>query len=199
MPSKAPPTWSHGNASRSCRTSTAFCCSTIRRQELVASIASSCNLNEHNNFQSEFHNQNGKSMNSIIDGCSLAGYRSCQQKRLFAALSSEVGLALFIFFAVFSAEAANHGAGIFKVPTGPLGVPKAHVGETITAAIKVQNLDDFGDTITFSSITDIVHHATADAPSANLIPGNIVQLALGAFLSNNVVVLPNKNAFVTVS
>src|SRR5688572_23753166 len=62
-----------------------------------------------------------------------------------------------------------HGASIQKVPAGPDGTPRAHVGDTIMASIRVRNLDDFNDSITITSIVDVVHHNSGDITSPNLL------------------------------
>src|SRR5438105_2015485 len=140
-------------------------------------------------------------MNSTFDGSDQFGNPPHRPRRLLAGLSGLLGLGFALMLAATpeSALAANHGAGIFKVPVGPLGTPRAEVGQNITASIKVQNLDDFGDSLTIGSITDAVHHASGHVLSPNLIPGSISLLAGSAFLSNNMVVLPKKFDFVVVT
>jgi len=75
-------------------------------------------------------------------------------------------------FTVIAQANAFHGASIQKSPLGPTDVPAAHEGETITAHIRITNIDDFNDPITISSITDVVHHSAGnggDVTSANLL------------------------------
>jgi len=56
-------------------------------------------------------------------------------------------------------------------PVGPDGTPRAHVGDTITDTVRVINEDDFGDTVTVNSVTNVVHHGAGDAVSGNLLAG----------------------------
>jgi len=80
-------------------------------------------------------------------------------------------LATLAFFCPLAqGQVQFHGAAILKTPVGPDGVtPNARVGDTVRATITVMNMDDFGDTITITNIFDIVHHASGDAISPNLL------------------------------
>jgi len=62
-----------------------------------------------------------------------------------------------------------HGASIQKFPAGPDGTPRAHVGDPIMASIRVRNLDDFNDSLTITSIVDVVHHTSGDVTTPNLL------------------------------
>jgi uncharacterized repeat protein (TIGR01451 family) len=85
-----------------------------------------------------------------------------------------------------------HGASIQKNPVGPSGLPQAHVGDTITAAIRVRNVDDFGDSLTITSIVDIVYHTSITETSANLLlaPVNLVNFGDSVTVTNTYLVLP---------
>ncbi len=67
-----------------------------------------------------------------------------------------------------------HGASIQKTPTGPTGAAKAHVGETITARIRVRNLDEFEDTLLITNIVDVIHHGTGDVTTPNLLAAPVL-------------------------
>jgi len=90
------------------------------------------------------------------------------------------------------AQTLFHGASIQKNPAGPSGLPKAHVGENITAAIRVRNVDDFNDSLTITSIVDIVHHGTGDTRSANLLlaPVNLPSFGNSVTVTNVYPVVP---------
>jgi len=81
--------------------------------------------------------------------------------------------ALFLFIGTVFCSPAQaqlfHGAAIFKTPVGPDGSSRAHVGDTITATLTVVNLDDFLDTSTITNLLDVVHHASGDVTSTNLL------------------------------
>jgi hypothetical protein len=80
-------------------------------------------------------------------------------------------------FTVIAQIDAYHGASIQKSPLGPTHVPIAHEGDTITASIRITNIDDFNDAITISSITDVVHHSAGnggDVTSPNLLPSPVI-------------------------
>jgi len=74
-----------------------------------------------------------------------------------------------VFAAPTAVFAQSHGAGILKNPIGPSGLPKAHVGDVVVTPIRVINFDSFGDSITVTNIVDVVHHASGNATSANLL------------------------------
>ncbi len=116
-------------------------------------------------------------MNSRSGGCNYIGSPQSCWGSLFAKLGGLSGLCLFLLLAASPhlASAANHGAGIFKNPLGPNLTPRAEVGQTITASIRVRNLDGFGDSLTITSIVDIVYHGAPAGiiTSANLLPAPV--------------------------
>lgn len=73
------------------------------------------------------------------------------------------------------AQPVFHGAAIYKTPVGPDGTARAQIGETITASITVQNMDEFNDSLRLTTIYDIEHHFSGDVTSPNLLtPGRTV-------------------------
>ena len=62
-------------------------------------------------------------------------------------------------FLAAGVKAQDHGGAILKLPTGPSGTARAHVGDPIKTIMRVINLDDFNDSLTITSIVDVVHHA----------------------------------------
>ena len=83
-------------------------------------------------------------------------------------------------------EPQFHGAGIKKFCVGPDGVtPKAREGDTVTCTIRVTNVDDFACALTINSISDVVHHASGDVSTGNLLAAPVI--------------LPAKEDFVDVS
>ena len=104
--------------------------------------------------------------------------------------------ALIAAFAAAIVPSANaqffHGASIQKNPVGPSGAAKAHVGDTITAGIRVRNVDDFEDSLTITSILDVVHHTIGDQTSPNLLPAPVNLANFGDFVTvtNTYLVLP---------
>jgi uncharacterized repeat protein (TIGR01451 family) len=103
---------------------------------------------------------------------------------------------LLAFLAVAAAPSVAraqllHGAAIQKTPVGPSGLSKAHVGDTITARIRVTNLDDFEDTLTITNIVDVVHHASGDETSPNLLAAPVtLAYTERVTVTNTYVVLP---------
>jgi hypothetical protein len=95
--------------------------------------------------------------------------------------AAPVWLALFAAAFVSAPAFAQdfHGASIQKNPLGPDGTPRAHVGDTIMAAIRVRNLDDFNDTITVTSIVDVVNHNSGSVTSINLLPAPVTLTNFG--------------------
>src|SRR5580765_11280 len=91
-------------------------------------------------------------------------------------IATAVLLFTISFCSSLRAQQGFHGAAILKNPVGPDGTPRAHVGDTITATITVMNLDDFLDTVTLSNIFDVVHHASGDVTTANLLPFPLLTL-----------------------
>ena len=78
-----------------------------------------------------------------------------------------------------------HGASIKKACVGPNGDaanPKAREGETVTCTIRVTNDDDFGCELTINSISDVVHHASGDVPTGNLLAAPVALPAKGDFV-----------------
>src|SRR5438874_9874754 len=92
-------------------------------------------------------------------------YTSFYSRGLLAALLHFSAVA----FCVSIHAQAFHGASIQKNPVGPDGTARAHVGDTITATVTIMNLDEFLDTVTITNIVDVVHHASGDVTSANLL------------------------------
>jgi hypothetical protein len=68
-----------------------------------------------------------------------------------------------------TSSAQQHGAAILKAPVGADGTSRAHVGETVTNFIRVINLDTFFDTLTITSIVDVVFSGTGAVTSPNLL------------------------------
>jgi len=101
-------------------------------------------------------------------------------------------LALGVVFTPEARAQFFHGASIQKNPVGPTGLPKAHVGDTITAAIRVRNVDDFEDTLVITSIVDIVYHTSLTTTSANLLATNVPLPTFGdsVTVTNTYPVLP---------
>ena len=63
-----------------------------------------------------------------------------------------------------------HGATIQKIVLGPGGAGNASVGDTVNASIRVTNTDDFDHALNITSISDVVHHASGDVATGNLLP-----------------------------
>src|SRR5438552_3659142 len=111
-------------------------------------------------------------MNSISDGVNYIGN---PQQRRFSRLVNSVWLVAIGFPVVLALLPLNaggqgfHGGVSQKTAVGPSGLSIAHVGDTITATIRLRNSDLFSDSLTVTSIVDIVHHATGDVVTANLL------------------------------
>ncbi len=94
----------------------------------------------------------------------------CPKNSLFSPrLTSALFLLIGLAFCGSTQAQLFHGAAIFKNPLGPDGTPRAHVGDTITDTLTVMNLDDFLDTITITNLVDVVHHASGNIISSNLL------------------------------
>src|SRR5215212_4023743 len=94
---------------------------------------------------------------------------TCPSRRLLPAAHLWAGLLLALILGIPAYGQNFHGASIQKVPVGPSGIPQAHVGDPIIATIRVRNLDDFEDSITVTSIVDVVHHNAGDVTTTNLL------------------------------
>src|SRR5947209_4984300 len=126
-------------------------------------------------------------MNSTTDGSNnIENQRQGLDKRL-ARFSGSMGLGLFLLLGAMPnlAPGAQHGAGIFKNPIGPppLFSSMVHTGDIITATIRVRNLDSFGDSLTITNIVDMVHHASGDTTSPNLLAAAVTLTNFGDFVA----------------
>lgn len=97
-------------------------------------------------------------------------------------IKNTIAIVMTLFFLCLTAKAQFHGIEVYKNIVSP---QPANVGDTITAVIGVVNLDEFGDSVTISSIVDVVHHAVGDETSVNLIstpvlvfPGNFYEVTV---------------------
>jgi len=114
--------------------------------------------------------------------------------------SSFVAFFVFLTLAISNTAIGQifHGAVILKTPRGPDGTATARVGDIITATITVMHADEFFDTLTITSIVDVVHHASGDVVSPNLLP---MPVTLDAFINPSIVVthqypvLPGDDSF----
>src|SRR6266508_2053814 len=79
-----------------------------------------------------------------------------------------------------------------KIPLGPNNTDKGHIGDLITVRIRVRNLDDFNDSLTITSIVDILKHATVTNITPNLLPAPVVLTNFGDFIitTNAYLILP---------
>ena len=84
-------------------------------------------------------------------------YKSFLSKRLILGLLSLFSLASFNL--LVQAQEPGAGSAILKNVVGPDGTARAHVGDVVTATLKVINLDDFSDLLSFTNVSDVVHHA----------------------------------------
>jgi hypothetical protein len=74
--------------------------------------------------------------------------------------------------AVFSPSAwaqSLHGALVIRQAVGPTGLASAHVGDTVRSLIRVVNVDDFGDSVTVTSIVCVLHRGTGSVVTSNLL------------------------------
>lgn len=97
-------------------------------------------------------------------------------------------LMLVVGFGLMSpqkAHAAFHGATIQKSCVGPSGLPVAREGETVNCTIRVTNADDFGDHLTITSISDVVHHQSGDVATGNLLGAPVVLNNKGDFVEKS--------------
>src|SRR6266850_331252 len=63
-------------------------------------------------------------------------------------------------------------------PNGNFGNATAHLGDTITARLSITNADTFLDHITITNIHDIIHYASGDVQTPNLLAAPVT-LAFG--------------------
>src|SRR6266404_2732407 len=103
-------------------------------------------------------------------------------------LCSAALLALSLIICAPTEALLFHGAAIFKTPLGPDGTQRAHTGDVITATLTVMNLDDFLDTHTITNIVDIVHHASGDATTPDLLSAPVTLDSYLAFGTDTVTV-----------
>jgi hypothetical protein len=81
-----------------------------------------------------------------------------------------------------SAQVLFHGASIQKEPIGPHNTPVAHVGDPIRSVIRVRNEDSFSHPLVITSIVDVVHHASGDVVSSNLLTAPVTLNSQGDFV-----------------
>jgi len=80
---------------------------------------------------------------------------------------------------------AGHDVALGKDVAGPNGNfanATAHIGDTITARLSITNADTFLDHITITNIHDIIHYASGDVTTANLLAAPVT-LAFGQGIS----------------
>ena len=75
-----------------------------------------------------------------------------------------------------------HGATILKTVTGPGGAVNASEGDTVTAYIRVLNTDDFACNLTINEISDVVHHASGDVATGNLLAAPVILVGYGSYV-----------------
>jgi hypothetical protein len=124
---------------------------------------------------------------------------TCPSRRLLPAARLWAGLLLALILGIPAYGQFFHGASIQKVPVGPSGIPQAHVGDPIMATIRVRNLDDFQDSITVTSIVDVVHHNSGDVTTTNLLASPVMLTNFGDFIvvSTMYTVLPSDGPVLT--
>src|SRR3954469_7516088 len=119
-------------------------------------------------------------MNLISEESNLLENPKQRHQKWWDGSTRLAGLALLIAIVVMpqmGSAATNHGSAIFKNPVGPTLEAKGRVGDTIIATIRVRNMDSFGDSLTITSIVDVIHHALGGVEtSPNLLTAaNIAQ------------------------
>src|SRR5262245_2491384 len=77
-------------------------------------------------------------------------------------------IAVMIF--PITGQAQTFPNGLSMTVAGPDGSPRSHVGETITAVIRMRNTDDFNDSLLITNIQDIIHHTSGGVTTPNLLP-----------------------------
>jgi hypothetical protein len=101
---------------------------------------------------------------------------SCPGKRwLFRALVCAWALAL----AAPMARGQFPMYSFIKYVLGPGGKPHAHVGDVVTTVIRYRNLDEFLDSHIVTNIFDVIHHASGDVQTSNLLAGRMSLAAVG--------------------
>ena len=110
-------------------------------------------------------------------------------KSLLAFLRPRLGLLLLAAFSTLSSTQAQffHGAILQTAAVGPSGQPRAHVGDSINATIRVRNNDDFEDSLTITNLHYVVHHSrgAADVVSSNLLTAPVMLTFFAAFVTRN--------------
>ena len=94
--------------------------------------------------------------------------RSTPLLRSFVFLSLALALGPFLRP---SGQAQEHGASVQKVVHGPDQTERAHVGDTVTNFFRVRNFDGFMDTLTITSIVDVIQSGSGPVFSPNLMAG----------------------------
>ena len=78
-----------------------------------------------------------------------------------------------------------HGASINKIVLGPGDAYYAREGDTVTAYIQITNNDDFNCNLTINSISDVVHHASGDVATGNLLAAPVYLTFKGDYVKVN--------------
>ncbi len=84
-----------------------------------------------------------------------------------------------------TAQILYHGIAIQKVQYGPGGDVFAQEGDTVDVYIRVRNIDDYGHSVQVNGIYDVVHHASGNVPSGNLL---LAPVTIATLFSNILIV-----------
>src|SRR3954454_7166782 len=104
------------------------------------------------------------------------GFAMHSIRRLGVALAATVLVALAISPGIALAEDVQHGIGFTKGCASP-----TKVGDPYTCSYTVRNnIDDAEDTLTITSVTDVVHAASGDVNSGNIIGSVKINVLGGA-------------------
>src|SRR5215813_8117082 len=85
-----------------------------------------------------------------------------------------VGIFTLLAVLALPLAAGAQGARIEKVCLGPTGQPRARIADSFTCTITVTRTDDTGPPLRVDAIIDVVHHASGDVESGNLLASSVV-------------------------